>query len=193
MVPLRMATISGFSGPRGSLFHGSATNVFGLGASTPGRPMLGQTGQEIYALAKKELAQFDSLVERTKRLANQASREAIIEEFGLTEPDNKEKALYARNVVASDLAKAESYTPVNYDIYYAPGPAKNRPGRLEDWNDSFRDEVKDSERTYGILPEPVIIERMSTTTVSETPAWVLPVTIGAIGVAALAAFGAFGK
>jgi hypothetical protein len=192
MVPLRMASISGFNGPRGSLFHGSATNVFGLGAASS-RPSLGQTGQEIYNLAKKELAQFDNLVERTKRLANKASRDAIIENYGLTEPANKDKALYARNVVASDIARAESYTPPNYDIYYAPGPTKNRPGRLEDWNDDFRDDVKSSEATYGSLPEPVVIERLATETVTQTPAWVTPVVIGALGLGTLALLGVFGK
>lgn len=191
MVPIQMATISGFNGPRGSLFHGSATNVFGLGSTTAPH-QLGVTAQELYTEAQKQLAVFDNLFERTKRLANTASRTAIIEEFGLTEPANKEKALYARNVVAQDIARAESFTPPNYDIYYAPGPTKNRPGRLRDWNSSFKDAVKYSEDTYGVLPEPIVIERTTMETVSQTPAWVTPVVAGALGIGLLAALGVFG-
>lgn len=195
MIPLRVAAISGFNGPRGSLFHESAVDSFRLGSSSFARgAALGQTGQELYAMAKRELAEFDNYVERTKRLANAASRNAIIEKYGLTEPANKEKALYARNVVAQDIARAESYSPPNYDIYYAPGPTKNRPGRLEDWNHDFRDDVKYSEATYGSLPEPVVIERMQTVTETQTavPGWVTPVVLGALGIGALAALGVFG-
>lgn len=193
MVPMRMASIGGFNGPRGSLFHGSATDSFRLGSpSHPGQASLGDAGQEIYAEAKKQVAVFDSLVERTRRLANKQSRESIIEEFGLAEPANKDKAFYERNATAGNIAQAESYTPVNTYIFTGPGPAKNRPGRLKSWNSEFKDAVKYSEDTYGSLPEPVVIERVTTTTVSETPGWVLPVTIGAVGIAALAAFGVFG-
>lgn len=191
MIPLRMASISGFTSPRGSLFHGSATNAFGLGASI--RANMGQTAQDLYNEAKKQQAAFDNYFARTESLANKASRDAIIEEYGLTEPMNKDKALYARNVVAADIARAESYTPPNYDIYYAPGPTKNRPGRLKDWNSDFRQDVKYSEDTYGVLPEPVVIERTTTETVSQTPAWVTPVVVGALGIGALALLGVFGK
>lgn len=189
MIPLRMASIGGFSGPRGSLFHGSATDSFRLAGPATG-PVLGQSsGQAIYVEAKKQLAIFDNLVERTKRLANNQSREEIVNEFGLTEPDNKDKGLYARNVVAQEIAKAESYTPINYYIFEGPGPAKNRPGRLRDWNSDFKAAVKYSEETYGSLPEAQVIER--TTTLSQVPGWVMPVTIGAVAVAALAVFGVF--
>jgi len=193
MIPLRMASIGGFNGPRGTMFHGSATDSFSVGRISLGESDLGvnTTGLARYELAKKELAQYDSLVERVKRIGNKAAREQIIDTYGLSEPDNKDKSLYARNVVASDLANAESYTPINYDIYTAPGPAKNRPGRLQDWNSSFAKDVKYAEDTYGILPEPQVIER--TTTVSQVPAWVMPVTIGALAVAGLAALGVFSK
>ena len=193
MIPLRMASIGGFNGPRGTMFHGSATDSFSVGRNSLGGSSLGvnTTGLARYELAKKELAQYDSLVERVKRIGNKAAREQIIADYGLTEPDNKDKSLYARNVVASDLANADSYTPINYDIYTAPGPAKNRPGRLADFNSSFAKDVKYAEDTYGILPEPQVIER--TTTISQVPAWVMPVTIGALAVAGLAALGVFSK
>lgn len=186
MIPLRMASIGGFSGSRGSLFQGSVTDSFRLGSPAGPSAVLGQSGQDLYEEARKQLATFDNYVERTKRLANKPSRDAIIEEYGLTEPLNKDKALYARNVVESDLARADSFTPPNTDIYYAPGPTKNRPGRLKDWNSAFRGDLKYSEDTYGSLPEPVVIE--NTKTLTETPAWVTPVVVGALGLGALALF-----
>jgi hypothetical protein len=188
-----MASIGGFNGPRGTLFHGSATDSFSVGRNSLGGSGLGvnTVGLSRYDLAKKELAQYDTLVERTKRIGNKVQREQLIDTYGLAEPENKDKSLYARNVVAGDLANAESYTPINYDIYTAPGPAKNRPGRLKDWNSDFAKDVKYAEDTYGILPEAQVIER--TTTVSQVPGWVVPVTIGAAAVAALAVFGVFNK
>lgn len=191
MIPLRVAAIGGFNGPRGSLFHGSATDSFRLGSpSNPAQASMGASGQSIYEEAKKQVAIFDDLVERTKRIANKQSRESIIDEIGLTEPDNKDKGLYARNVTAYEITKADSYTPINYYIFEGPGPAKNRPGRLRDWNSDFKDLVKYAEDTYGSLPEPQVIER--TTTISEVPGWVMPVAIGAVAVAAVGALAAFG-
>jgi hypothetical protein len=189
---MRMASIGGFNGPRGSLFHGSATDSFRLGSpANPTQTTLGASGQTTYDEAKKQVAIYDSLMGRTKRIANKQSREAIVVEFGLAEPDNKDKSLYMRNATAGNIAQAESYTPVNYYIFEGSGPAKNRPGKLKSFNSDFSAAVKYAEDTYGSLPEPVVIERVTTTTVSETPGWVLPVTIGAVGIAALAAFGVF--
>lgn len=188
MVPMQMASIGGFNGPRGSLFHGSATDSFRMGSPALGANMV---GQERYNEARKQLATFDSLVERAKRIANKQAREDVINTFGLSQPDNKDKALYMRNAVAYDLSNAESYTPINYDIYTSPGPAKSRPAKLKDFNSDFESAVKYAETTYGSLPEPVVIER--TTTINQTPGWVLPVTIGAVAIAGLAVFGVFSK
>lgn len=193
MIPLRMASIGGFNGPRGTMFHGSATDSFQVGRLALGSNGLGvnTTGLARYQVAKTELAKYDDLVERTKRIANKTAREQLIDTYGLAEPDNKDKSLYMRNAVASNIADAESYTPINYDIYTAPGPAKSRPDKLKSFNSDFASDVKYAEDTYGSLPEPQVIER--TTTVSQVPAWVMPVTIGALAVAGLAAFGVFSK
>jgi len=198
MIPLRMASIGGFSSSRGSMFHVSATDSFNLGspampssAVVAAQPFLGQSaeGQDIYNEGKKQIAIYDDLVERTKRIANKTVRDQIIADYGLTEPANKDKSLYMRNATANSIAKADSYTPVNYRIFVGPGPDKNRPRKLAEWNDDFASAVKEAEVTYGTLPEPVVIEH--TTTLSQTPAWVLPVTIGALAIAGLAAFGVF--
>lgn len=191
MIPLRMASIGGFNGPRGSLFHGSATDSFRLGSpSNPAQASLGApTGQSIYEEGKRQIANFDALVERTKRVANKTAREQLIDTYGLSEPDNKDKALYMRNATAYSVSQADSYTPINYMVFEGPGPAKNRPRKLGEFNTDFAKDVKYAEDTYGSLPEPQVIEK--TTTISQVPGWVMPVTIGALAVAGLAAFGVF--
>ncbi len=191
MIPLRMAPIGGFSNTRGNMFHVSATDSFRLGSpAMPQTAALGQSdGQDVYNEGKKQLAIFDDLVARTQRIANKTVRDQIISDFGLAEPNNKDKALYMRNATAQSLAKADSYTPINYRVFTGPGPDKNRPRKLGEFNADFAAAVKDAEVTYGSLPEPVVIQ--STTTVSQVPAWVMPVTIGALAIAGLAAFGVF--
>lgn len=190
MIPLRMAAIGGFSGPRGSMFQGTVTDSFRLGSpSNPAQASLGATGQSIYEDAKKQIASFDDLVERTKRIGNRQSREEIADTFGLSEPDNKDKALYMRNATAYSLSQADSYTPINYYVFEGPGPAKGRPTKLGYFNADFAKAVKYAEDTYGSLPQPQVIER--TTTISQVPGWVLPVAIGSVAIAALAALGVF--
>lgn len=161
--------ISASSGPRASLFAPAAKEIFGLGGTgfNPGLAgyALGQTAEQYYNDAKKEIARFDSYVERVKRLANQASREEIIDEYGLTEPDNKEKALYMRNALASDVAQADRFRTATGEIPYEQGfpvrgPSRGRVDKLHDWNRYLSRDVKYSETTYGVLPEPVVIERL---------------------------------
>lgn len=189
MVPMRMASISGFNGPRGSLFHGSATNVFGLGAS---RPAMGKVrdAQNWYTYAKSEVGQYDGYLLRARKVANKAAREQLINDY-YGDPSDSESAIYRRNSVAANIAQAEQYTPVNYYVF-EQSQVQNRVEKLNDWNKDFGDDLKYAEDTYGSLPEPVVIERVTTTTVGETPAWVVPVTVGAVGLAVLAAFGVFG-
>lgn len=191
MIPMRMASIGGFSSSRGSLFHVSATDSFHLGSPSmsPTAGLGADTAQGLYEEAKKQIATFDSLLERTKRIGNKAAREQIISDFGLDAPTNNDKALYMRNATAFDVTRADSYTPINYLVFTGPGPSKNRPRKLREFNKDFSAAVKNAEDTYGSLPEPVVIER--TTTVSQTPGWVVPVAIGALAVAGLAAFGVF--
>lgn len=190
MIPLRMASIGGFSSSRGSLFHVSATDSFHLGSpSMPSSASLGAGGQAIYDEGKKQVELFDSFVAQTKHFADKAYRAQLIDTYGLAEPENKDKALYMRNATAASLAKADSYMPINYLVFEGPGPDKNRPRKLEEFNVDFAKDVKYGLANYDLLPDAQIIER--TTTVSTTPGWVLPVTIGAVAVAALAAFGVF--
>lgn len=185
MIPLRMASISGFNGPRGSLFQGSTTDIFGLGES----PYLGQrNAQQWYDYAKREVRQYDELIVRARKIANKAARDQIIRTY-YGDPADQSGALYRRNSVAANIANAESYTPINY-VIYQQDQAQNRVEKLNDWNKDLGAAVKYAEDYYGVLPNPQVIE--TTTTVSETPGWVTPVVIGALGLGALSLLGVFG-
>lgn len=194
LVPVSLA---GSNGPRGSLFSSSVSDTFGFsGAPRSASPSLGQTkGENIYREAKEEVAEFDSLVTRTARIANKTAREELIRDFGLTDPSNKDKAQYMRDATAYNIRQAESYTPVNTYIFEASGPAKNRPAKLEDYNNDFQEAVKYAEDTYGILPEPVVIERVVTVPgAAEGGGWVIPAVVGGgLAIGALALLGVFGK
>lgn len=180
MDTIRMVAISG----RGnSLFSSKMGDVWSQGS-----PFLGQ-GEDIYARAKAAVAQWDVIADRLAHVANKVVRDQIATEFGINDPGNKDKGQYERNAVAGDIQTAESYTPVNYRVFVGPGPAKNRPGRLEDFLSDFRRQVEDAERTYGSLPDAQVITKTITQTISSLPAWVLPVGIGVVGLGLLGAFG----
>lgn len=176
MDTIRMVAISG----RGtSLFSSKMGDIWSQGS-----PFLGQ-GEDIYARAKAAVSQWDSLADRLAHVANKAVRDQIATDFGINSPTNKDKGQYMRNAVAGDIATAESYSPVNYRVFVGPGPAKNRPGDLENFLSDFRRQVEDAEKTYGSLPDAQII----TNTITSLPPWVLPVGIGVVGLGLLGAFG----
>lgn len=194
---LTPVAISGAHGPRSPMFGGAANDFFGMGASTPAyrpsyaRYAMGQTAQDAYQTAKREIARFDALVERTKRIAGKVARDTVISDFGLSEPENKDKALYMRNALAFDVADAEKYTPVAYEQGFpAQGPSRGRVAKLQSFNQSFEAAVTNGENTTGILPEPVVIEKV-VTVAGAVPSFVPYVVVGAIGVAALFALGVF--
>lgn len=188
MYALRPVAISGANG-RSTMFAAGAADFFR--AAPAQSPFLGQTtGQGIYENAKEQVRRFDSFVERTKKIANKQIREQIAGKFGLGEPNNKDKALYERNATAGNIAEAESFTPVNYYIFEAPGPAKNRPGKLQDWNHSFKSDVESAEATWGVLPEPQIIERIVQVQGAAAMSPLVPVlVVGGLVVVGLALFG----
>lgn len=187
---VRPVSISGANGSRATMFASGLGDFFR--APSARSPFLGQTtGQGIYDNAKEQIRRFDSFVERTKKLANKQSRERIADDFGLGEPNNKDKAFYERNATAGNVAEADSYTPPNYYIFEVSGPAKNRPARLQDWNHEFKRAVEDAETTWGILPEPQIIERMVLVPGAATMSPLVPVLVtGGLVVVGLALFGA---
>lgn len=187
MHAIRLAAISGANGVRTSMFSGAAVQAFSMAGP---RPSLGQAspGSQTYAQAKAELAKFAALVDRTKKIANQTVRDQIIDQFGLADPANKDKAQYMHDAVAYNMHEVESYTPPNYLIYETPGPATNRVSDLASFNKDFDAAVTNAEVTYGILPAPVTITKI----VQAPGSNVVPyLVIGAVAVAALAALGIF--
>lgn len=193
MHQLGIAAIAG-NRTRPSMFSMNAVETFNAGRM--GGYTLGQAGQQIYARAKTALAKFDALVARTKKIANKTAREQVIKDYGLQESTNKDKALYMRNAVAGNVAEVDSYTPLNYLIYETrKGPDVGRVDKLEAFDRDFNSAVTDAENTYGILPEPVVIERLimtaGTPAESTTPNWVIPVVVVATGLGIAALFGVF--
>lgn len=185
MVPIRLASIAGFNTSRGSMFQGSATDAFGLGSRGSS---LGRNAQEWYNEAKEEVKEYDDLMVRATKIANQNVRESIVKRYG-GDPTDSNSARYRRDSVAYNISQAEGYTPVNY-LIFDKGDVIGRVDKLKEWNSSFKTDVESAERTYGSLPAPQIVERV--TTIGQVPGWVTPVVVGALGVAALAAFGVFG-
>lgn len=184
MIPMRMASIAGFNASRGSLFQGSATDAFGLGKTMKS---LGRNAQEWFGEAKEEVKEYDELMVRATKIANQNAREAIVKKYG-GDPTDSNTARYRRDSVAYNISQSEGFTPVNY-LVFDKGDVIGRVERLKEWNSGFKSEVEAAERTYGSLPAPQIIERVTT----QIPTWVPYVVGGAVIAAGLAALGVFGR
>src|SRR6187455_2944689 len=107
MNSMRVAVLAGYSGPRSSMFAGSASDLFSLGGRS-----LGKSGADWYKDAKAAVAQFDDLVVRTRKIANKQAREDLAKEY-IGDPQDRDNGMYRRNGTASNIATAESYTPVN--------------------------------------------------------------------------------
>src|SRR5262245_60210490 len=116
-----------------------------------GGPSLGQsTGQALFQKAKQQIARFDEIKSRALRIANKTVRDQVSDEFGLNNPGDKDKAQYARDAMAGEVARAEQYNPINYYFFESPGPQKRRPDTLAAFNDDFESAVRSAEVTYGI-------------------------------------------
>ena len=189
-LPIARVAISGSNGPRAPLFGSAAKEIFGLGgyglqsyAPAPRRRFLGQQAQDFYNNAIQEIQKFDSIQARAAKIANKSARDTIIDTYGLNDPTNKDKAMYMRGALASDVANAQKFTPIAYEEGFPThGPARGRVTKLHNFNRDFEADVKSAEDQYGILPEPVVIERVVTTPGATD---VLPYVL--VGGAALAA------
>lgn len=185
MYNVSMAIISGGSGMRSNFFSSHMGDVFGRGQGAQMGRSLGQTGVGTYTQVKADIARWDSLVERLRRVANQSARDQIATQFGINNPANKDKGQYLRDRSAYHVSQAESSTPINYDIFApnTPGPAPKDAADLESFLGDFQTAVQNAEGTYGLLAAPQTI----TNYVNTTPTWVLPVAVGvgALGLLAL--------
>lgn len=193
MYNLGMVAISGRTA-RPSMFSGSVTDNFRVGLAGP--YVLGQTGEEWYARAKKAVADFDAYALRTAKIARKSVRDDIARQFGLNNPADTDKAQYRRNDVQDTIREVESYSPPNYLIYMVGQRARNKVQALEDWNRDFRRTVQQAENDYGVLPEPQVIERIVEVpgAPGAAPAvnWTLPVVIGGGAIIVAALLGVFG-
>ncbi len=194
MYNMGVVMISGGGGMKGSLFSSRMGDVFGAQgpASAPvQRPQLGQTGVGNYTQLKAEIAQWDSIVQQMQHINNQTVANQLANEFGITDPTNKDKGQYMRNRSASHIAQAEASPAgsINYSLFdpATPGPAKNDAKDLAVFISQFQAAVTSALNTYGTASTPTII----TNTVTALPSWVLPVGAGIGALALLAFFGAF--
>jgi hypothetical protein len=198
---LRPVAIAGANGQRSSMFAGGINDVFGArmrpayGLSSRS---LGQTtDQEWYEKAKGEIAKFDDLSTRAKKIANKAVREQIWATH-VGDVADHDSGAYRRLSVSENIAEAESYTPVNY-LFFGPGKtARERVEDLSDVNHDFRVAVQEAEASWGTLPEPQIIERIVEVPGAPAAEEGLPVSkiftvaaVGGIAVIGLALLGVF--
>lgn len=193
--------ISGANGPRPGFFSASMADPFGLGS---GVPLMGQrlgqerTAERWYDEAREEVAEFDALVQRVRRLANQQMRETIIIDFGLAEPENREAGRGRRDTVADYIARTDASSGPTKYFFFERSDVLNRVRKLKDINSAFVAAVGNAEVQGGVLPAPIVIERVieREVRVPGAPAAapnVLPwLIVGGVGLAALAAFGVFG-
>lgn len=153
---IRPVTISGANGQRTPWFSPSIGEVFS-------RKSMGvDTDQDWYNRAVREVSQYDSYVERLRKLAHKTVRESMWDEY-VGDPTDAESGAYRRNTVAYHISEAEAFTPINYKIFSADPAglrARNRVSRLDSLNSSFKKDIDSAEATYGLLPDPQIVERI---------------------------------
>jgi hypothetical protein len=161
-----------------SLFNASVVQSTGFHPTLAGGSWLGQTPDEWYRRAKTAIAKFDNLLTRTSMIAAKVEREKILKWVDTAATTDSPAYRYA--TVKSDLASAESFTPVSVQDYGVERRT-NRIEKLESINTDFEEMVTTAENTYGKLPEPTIVNRE---TIVQLPAettgsnWTLPLLIG---------------
>lgn len=194
MYQLGMVAIGG--GQRPSIFSAPLQSQFQAGPSLgdPAYYMAADDAQTSYVNGKAAIAEYDSLIGRAAKIANKSSRDEIVKDYGLNEPDNKDKSLYMRNATASCVAQADAFTPTAYEQGFpSHGPCRGRVVKLRNFIDDLRSDVRDAENTYGILPEPVVITQYLPGAAAPAAGtnWTIPIAVGVGGLAIAALLGAF--
>lgn len=117
-----------------------------------------EDGKRMYEESKAEIAKFDQLAYQASRIAYKPTRDDIVSEFGLLEPDNNDKALNQRNDLQQYVAEVEKSTPPNYYVFIQDTTRpRNRLDRVKNANVALARAVDDATRTYGLLEEPQVI------------------------------------
>jgi len=129
------------------------------------RPLAGPTlglsledGKRMYQDAKAAVAKFDMLADRASKIAYKPTRDEIIAEYGLLEPNNRDKAFQWRNALQEYVAQVEASTPPNYYVFIQD---TTRPRNRLEWvtkaDADLERSVTEAEATYGSLPEPQVV------------------------------------
>lgn len=178
---------SGGVGNRSSLFSASVMDNFGVAGYNLGQ----NDAQQYYVDAKNLIAEFDQLAAIVPRISAIQVRNQIASDYGLNDPTDKDKAMYMRNALASDVANAEKYTPIAYEQGFPThGPARGRVTKLRNFIGDFRGAVKDAEAQYSLLPTPQVIEKTVTVPGGGTN-WTIPLVVAGGGIAVAALLGVF--
>lgn len=178
MVPLRMAMVSASHGSRAGMFQASPNDVFGA-------PKLGQStddGKAWYDRGRGIAAEYDALIVRVRKIANQQAREELLKEY-YGNPANFDSVSAMHGRLVGNIKEAESFIPVNYDVFRR-SDVQSRVRKINDWNYDLKKDVEYAELTYGSLPDPQIIEISKL--VSQVPTWV-PYALGGAAIVAVGA------
>jgi hypothetical protein len=170
--PIGIVMVSGLGRNTPSMF--SSTAFHSMGPSYA----LGATGADWYQRAKQAEANFQALLVRTQKIANKTVREEIADWIGAVGSVDTPMERYG--TVIANTTKAESYTPLN-TVEFERSQLQNRVTKLESYNSELQSKVKNAEDYYGILPEPVIIEKLVNVPGASSAAgtdWTVPIAVG---------------
>lgn len=124
-------------------------------------PIMGlslEDGKKMYEDAKREIAKFDAIADRASKINYKPSRDEIVAEYGLLEPNNRDKALGWRNALQEYVAAVEASTPPNYYVFIQDTTRpRNRLKWVTDANVTFEKDVASAGDLYGYAPEPQVI------------------------------------
>jgi hypothetical protein len=164
---VKMVMVSGLGRGTPSVFSNVVRHAMGPSYA------LGATGMEWYQRAKDAMAAFEALVRRVGGIASPAAREAIADWIRAADGP-----MYRYESVVRDTREAESFAPLN-PTAFERSQYQNRVTKLEAWNRELAVKIKNAEDYYGILPEPVVIERLVTVPGVVTGTnWAVPVAVG---------------
>lgn len=175
---MRMVMMSGLGRGTPSVFSSVVRHSMGPSYA------LGATGAEWYQRATDAVAKFQELLGRVARIAHKAARETIVDWIGVNGVDGTPMDRYYS--VLYDIGQAESYAKLN-TTNFERSQLQNRVIKLEAFNRELATKVKNAEDYYGILPDPVVIERFVNVPGAPSGAnWVVPAAVG-VGVIAVVA------
>lgn len=156
-------------------------------------PIMGlslEDGRRMYEDAKREIAKFDVIADRASKINYKPSRDEIVAEYGLLEPNNRDRALGWRNALQEYVTEVEKVPgALNYYVFIQDTTRpRNRLKYVTDANVTFEKDVTSAGDVYGYAPEPqVIIKEVQVP--GQATDLTVPLLIGAGAVALALIFG----